>query len=58
MRGDEKIVLTGKRAEGMQDQTKPSRPTGLVETDLDKLNRGRGLLSTLPGGPLNRLIVE
>jgi hypothetical protein len=38
MRGDEKIVLTGRRAEGMQDQIKPHGE--LTETDPAKLNRG------------------
>jgi hypothetical protein len=38
MRGDEKIVLTGRRAEGMQDQIKPHGE--LAETDPSKLNRG------------------
>ena len=52
MRGDEKIVLTGRRAEGMQDQIKPHGE--LAETDPGKLNREMGLLSALPGGPFNR----
>jgi hypothetical protein len=42
----------------MQGQIKASRPTGLVETGPGKLNKGKGLLSTMPGGSLNPLIVE
>jgi hypothetical protein len=52
MRGDEKIVLTGRRAEGMQDQIKPHGE--LAETDPGKLNREMGLLSALPGSAFNR----
>ena len=42
MRGDDKIVLTERRAEGMQDQIKPHGE--LAETDPGKLNTGDGLI--------------
>ena len=42
MRGDEKIVLTGRRAEGMQDQIKPHGE--LAETDPGQAEQGDGLI--------------